>query len=127
VSECLRCCLLSCVAGLLPASAVLAAEDLSGLVDPTAPLNMTVVLDNVDRDSALLPLLESYTLNSVLIRNNDRVAVVNGQRARIGDRVGSARVSRIDQDGVVLVVNGETRVLSLYGEPVKTLVVGEKQ
>lgn len=107
------------------AGPALAADDLAGLVDPTAPINLIVSL--ADQDSGVVtPMFEIYRLNSVLIRDNDRIAVVNGQRARIGDMVGSARVSRIDNAGVVLVVNGESRELTLYGESVKTLVSGEE-
>ncbi len=115
---------------LLLAALPVLADDLEGLVDPTAPLNMSMALsgvDSADLGSMQLPLFERYELNSVLIRENDRIAVVNGQRLRVGDAVASARVSRIDQDGVILEINGEPRVLALFGEPVKTLVAGEEQ
>lgn len=115
---------LTLAAGLLPAAGLQAAADLDGLVDPTAPINVTVSLAEQAAAIQLLPQLESYKLNSVLIRNGDRIAVVNGQRARIGDMVGAARVTRIDQNGVLLVVNGEVQTLALYGEPVKTPVAG---
>lgn len=116
---------------LLLAALPVLADDLEGLVDPTAPLNMSVALsgvDSTDLGSMLLPQFERYELNSVLIRENDRIAVVNGQRLRVGEGIGTARVTRIDQNGVILEINGEPRVLALYGAPVKTLVAaGEEQ
>ena len=102
-----------------------AAEDLIGLVDPTMPLNWSPSGSDADAaamDGQLLSGVVSYKLNSVLIRNNDRLAVVNDQRVRVGDRVGTARVAVIDNDGVIIEINGETRSLALFGEPVKVLV-----
>jgi len=127
VCNCLR---LKLVTGLLSLAAMpLLADDLEGLVDPTAPLNMSVTLVATDSGSAgfSLPQFENFRLDSVLIRNEDRIAVVNGQRVRTGDYVGSARVTAINQAGVMLDVNGAPRILELYGAPVKTLVAGEGQ
>lgn len=113
---------------LMPAVIAVAAEDLAGLVDPTAPINVSIALEDVGSATNaefMAPLPEGYTLNSVLIRSSGRIAVVNDQRVRVGDRVGAAIVSSIDAAGVVLDINGETTVLSLYGEPVKTLILGD--
>lgn len=102
-----------------------AAEDLTGLVDPTAPLHMSAPASGDAAPAAGGSLLSpgvSYQLNSVLIRSNDRLAVVNDQRVRVGDTVGTARVAAINNDGVILEINGETRSLALFGAPVKTLV-----
>lgn len=116
---------------LLLAASCLGAEDLEGLVDPTAPINVSIALEDVgsveSATGAILSLFESYTLNSVLIRSNDRIAVINNQRARVGDRIGAAIVTSIDADGVWLDVDGEPKALSLYGESVKTLITGEEQ
>lgn len=115
-------------AAFVLAAACNAADDLEGLVDPTAPINASVPLEDAGETDAAglaLPLIERYTLNSVLIRNNDRIAVVNNQRVRVGDRIGAATVSSIDEDGVLLDIDGETTALGLYGKPVKTLIVGE--
>jgi hypothetical protein len=106
------------------------AADLEGLVDPTAPVYLGVGLPGAPGDvvdGGILARLDVYSLNSVLVKNNDRIAVVNNQRVRIGDRIGAATVMGIDGTGVTLDVDGETRVLGLYGEPVKTLVAGEEQ
>lgn len=118
-------------AGLL-ACVCNAADEFDGLVDPTAPINFSAPQVSIDAGEEAgsgfaLSFFESYKLNSVLIRSNDRVAVVNGQRARVGDWVGSARVASISNDRVVLDINGETRVLELYGAPVKSLVAREEQ
>lgn len=124
------CKLLSGAAALVLAATCHGAEDLAGLVDPTAPINVSIALEDVgsvDTDGAALPGYESYTLNSVLIRSADRIAVVNNQRVRVGDRVGAAIVSSIDAEGVLLDIDGELKVLSLFGEPVKTLITGDGQ
>jgi hypothetical protein len=117
-------------AALLLSAACLGAESLDGLVDPTAPINVNIALEDVaevesDAFGFIMQVFESYTLNSVLIRSNDRIAVVNNQRVRVGGKVGAATVKSIDATGVLLDVNGETQSLSLYGEPVKTLIAGE--
>ncbi len=121
-----------CVVAVLAVLALapcLAADALIGLVDPTRPLDFNAGMQDInDSDAQVLSGFVSYRLNSVLIRPNDRIAVVNGQRVRIGDMLGAARVAGIDQDGVILDINGEATVLALYGEPVKTLVAaGHKQ
>ncbi len=106
------------------------AEDLEGLVDPTAPINMSIALEDVGSvgiGDAAMPGFASYTLNSVLIRSADRIAVVNNQRVRVGDRVGAAIVNSIDAEGVLLDIDGELTPLSLFGEPVKTLITGDGQ
>lgn len=122
--------LLASATALVLAVACQAAEELDGLVDPTAPINVSIALEDVgsvesDVFGFVRPLFESYTLNSVLIRSNDRIAVVNNQRVRVGEKVGAATVKRIDAKGVLLDVNGEPLSLSLYGEPVKTLIAGD--
>lgn len=108
----------------LPAGA---AEDVESLRDPTRPLNF---MPGEESTGTLIEGLEnvfsSFRLNSVLIRDQDRIAVINDQRVRVGDQVGRATVTGIDNTRVVLDVDGEARVLELYGAPVKTLVAGER-
>jgi hypothetical protein len=98
------------------------AADDELLVDPTMPLSIAIVPEAVtDRGFDLLGGFETYELNSVLIRSADRVAVINGQRVRAGDRVGTARVAAIESDHVTLNVNGKIERLELYGSSIKTL------
>ncbi|QKK02566.1 MAG: GspB domain-containing protein [Pseudomonadota bacterium] len=56
---------------------------------------------------------QPYRLQSVLISPQRRIAVINGQRVQIGDRLGSARVNAIEPDGVVLEAAGNQRFLTL--------------
>ncbi|MCP1728096.1 MSHA biogenesis protein MshK [Natronospira proteinivora] len=46
--------------------------------------------------------LSDWTLTSVLIAENRRLAVINGQVLRVGESVDGARLIRIDAGGVVI-------------------------
>ena len=87
------------------------------LVDPTVPLGLTF-RGNVDDSAAgeeglfgLFGAITSYELSSVLIRSGDRIAVINAQRVRVGDKVDSAVVASIEPDDVTLNVGGEILTL----------------
>jgi hypothetical protein len=98
------------------------------LVDPTAPLIPVAGADNTDSGINLNDLLTAfigYELSSILIRENDRVAVINSQRVRVGERVGNARVTAIEPGSVTLNVDGELQTLQLYQKSIKTRVKGE--
>jgi hypothetical protein len=124
---------------LIPAAShVLGAND-ELLVDPTAPLTFasSVGVDIEDEEGGGLfgidldfgafdELLTSYELSSVLIRSQDRIAVINGERARIGDKIGSATVTSIEANRVTLDVDGKTETLELYKNSIKTLVKGDE-
>lgn len=89
------------------------------LVDPTAPF-----LLRADSNMPLInafALFNSYEVSSILIRSDMRIAVVNSQRVRIGDRVGNADILSIESDRVTISLNGETRDLMLHGSSVKSL------
>jgi len=53
------------------------------------------------------------SLDSILISDNRRIAVINGQSASTGDSVGDAQVRRIEADRVLVEHNGTTRTLRL--------------
>ena len=97
-------------------------------VDPTAPLftpaaddegGLFEFFDNPLDD--LVGALRGYELSSILIRAEDRIAVINEQRVREGDKVDDATVISIDKDAVTLSVDGETQVLELYKTSIKTV------
>lgn len=92
-------CLL--VAGALTSFGAPAIE---GLTDPTRPLHYAS-----GGDSYLDELKKKYILNSVIVSDQRRVAVINGKRVKEGDRVRNALVSRIAKSQVTLVIDG-TRV-----------------
>ncbi|HEY0961427.1 MAG TPA: hypothetical protein VGE69_03640 [Pseudomonadales bacterium] len=111
---------------LLACSVHAATQDDELLVDPTVPLTPAVASDATSSsdDSGILGLfgvLTSYELSSVLIRENDRIAVINGQRVRVGESVSGARVTVIEPDHVNLNVNGTIQRVELYRNSIKTL------
>ena len=55
----------------------------------------------------------AFKLQGIYWRPTRPSAVVNGKTVYVGDRVESARVTAIDQEGVTITVNGESRTLLL--------------
>jgi MSHA biogenesis protein MshK len=87
--------------------------DAGKLRDPTTPLGQSVAtLDN--------PIV-ALNLNSVLISNQRRVAVINGQALRQGEEIkGSGfRVVSIKTNSVIVQSNNARRELSLVDSKVK--------
>lgn len=112
---------------LLATVARAASPDDELLVDPTAPLFANTAGDNSSGD--LLQAFAGFVrfeLSSILIREDDRVAVVNAQRVRVGDSIGSALVTAIDPGSVTIRVDGEQQTLQLYRDSIKTLVKGDE-
>jgi hypothetical protein len=103
-------------------SAAPAIDDLA--VDPTLPLFPPLAM-SVDGAAASADAAPSWELQSILIRGDDRIAVINGQHLRVGAKLESATVARIDSDRVTLSVNGARKVLVLYSNAVKTPIVGK--
>jgi hypothetical protein len=104
-------------------------------VDPTVPLSVlygnSATADGDDADGgSILDIFgntfTTYELSSVLIRAEDRIAVINEERVRVGDKVGSAVVRSIEVDHVTLSVDGEIETLELYENSIKTLVKGDE-
>lgn len=54
-----------------------------------------------------------WILQSILLSTERRIAIINGKRVREGDRIGSARVTRIQNTQVVLKTAGRTLKLHL--------------
>ncbi|MGV3593467.1 MAG: hypothetical protein ACO1PZ_17420 [Gammaproteobacteria bacterium] len=107
-------------------SAHAATQDDELLIDPTVPLPPAVVADGGADAGAngildMFGALTSYELSSVLIRANDRLAVINGERVRVGDTVSGARVTAIEPDHVNVNINGTIERVELYTDSIKTL------
>lgn len=96
-------------------------SDLDQLVDPTAPLSM----NNTQPAVNLLSLQSNYRVNSILIRPNMKVAVINSRQVREGDLLGNAEVVRIDKRSVTLRLAGEEQVLELYARSIRSDATGE--
>jgi len=115
-------------------SALGATQDDELPVDPTVPLSIVFGNSNATTDAGegrgILDLFgnafASYELSSVLIRAGDRIAVINEERVRVGDKVGAAVVASIEADHVTLNVDGEMQTLELYENSIKTLVKGDE-
>jgi hypothetical protein len=115
-------------------SALAASRDDELLVDPTVPLSIAFGSSGADSSddsggSSFFGLFEaftSYELSSILIRAEDRIAVINEERVRVGDKIGSAVVAAIEADHVALNVDGEIQTLALYENSIKTPVKGNE-
>jgi MSHA biogenesis protein MshK len=77
------------------------------LVDPTRPPNV------VASDAAAVPA--ENQLQSVLISQGRRVAVINGETVSLGGRIGDATVVRISATEVTLKRGDELEVLGMFG------------
>jgi hypothetical protein len=128
---------LTLVAVVAASSAIGATQDDELAVDPTVPLSVAfsdsdaATISNADADGSIfdiftLDAFTTYELSSVLIRAEDRIAVINNERVRVGDKIGSAVVATIEADHVTLRVDGETQLLELYENSIKTLVKGDE-
>lgn len=77
--------------------------------DPTRPPGATQA--GPSGGGAEAPALR---LESVLIAPDRRIAVINGQAVRVGQKVGDARVVRITETEVALREGAATQVLKLF-------------
>lgn len=89
------------------------------LTDPTRPL-----LLQAEGSAGILPglpaILERYIVSSILVRPDLKLAVINSQRVREGERVGNALVTSIERDRVMLNVNGELREFRVHQGSIKS-------
>ncbi len=57
-----------------------------------------------------------FTLTGITQMGNERTAIINNMLVRTGDRVDQAKVESIEEDKVILSVDGEMTTLGLYGK-----------
>lgn len=91
-------------------SLVLAMPAARALEDPTRP-------PAGKGHAAAQSPARQFTLNSVMIGEQRRMAVIDGQPRGVGDVFDGARVRSISASGVELVVDGDVRVLQLQALP----------
>lgn len=84
---------------LTASPAVQAAEIAS---DPMRP-------DTLRNISAIAP--ERYLVNAIIVSDERRIAIVNGQRVGVGETIGEATVVSISKAEVILDVNGSRQSL----------------
>ncbi len=89
-------------------------SDLYALNDPTQPTDPALYFGyGHDRKST------GWSLQSILLSPERRIAIINGERVREGDHVGSARVVRIRDSHVLLNNGGRTVTLRLLPQSIK--------
>lgn len=79
------------------------------LTDPTRPYSHL----------ASRPGVSGLILNSLLISDERKVAIINNQKVYIGDTIGSSVVADINDSGVLLRGRQGTQMLGLSQQPVK--------
>ena len=98
------------LAGVVMATLFAGVASASELRDPTKPPQ--------HRKSAQQPAaITRYSLDSILVSDSRRIAVINGISTAVGERVGNATVKRIARDRVLLELNGKTQTLVLDSAP----------
>ena len=89
------------------------AGNLHALHDPTRPTDPASYFGSKKKQPG------GWSLQSILSSPERRIAVINGTRVREGDRIGSARVVRINDSHVLLNTGGRTLTLRLLPESLK--------
>jgi hypothetical protein len=57
---------------------------------------------------------EALVLQSVIISPSSRSAIINGEHVLLGGRIGAARLVKVSEAAVVLMIGGSQRRLELY-------------
>lgn len=95
---------------LVIVKAVPAAE----LADPTRPTYV-----QSDDAAQAENVRKKYRLSSILVGEQRKLAVINGQRVREGDRVGNAKVTRISRSSVTLLIQDAAVSIALSAHDIK--------
>lgn len=89
------------------------------LADPTRPPAMLESAVEQDATPHTGPVLQS-----VLISPTRRIATIDGQAVKVGDKFGEARVARITENEVVLRNGRETQTLKLFPQMERQMAFG---
>lgn len=106
---------------LLTVSCFSFAEDLT---DPTRPPEIFLrqqkekeINDKMGNPNGETPKVETIpVLQSILLSNTKKAAMINGQFVQLGQKIGDATVTQILPTKVVLKSGSTTQVLSLFNE-----------
>ena len=82
---------------------------LAGLEDPTMP-----------KVSSLTEEADLYSVQSIIIAPNRRLAIINGKTVGVGSELSGARVIAIHKTHVVLLRSGQRKNLYLFGRRIWT-------
>lgn len=107
------------VIGLLALAGVASAEV---LVDPTRPPTAMIPPEVLAAGKMAGPVLQS-----VLVSNGRRIAIISGKEVKENDRFNGARVVRISDTEVVLRSGKQVQVLKLFPDVNKQKVQLDKQ
>jgi hypothetical protein len=107
---------------LAAAALMLSMQSLADVIDgeefrdPTRPLFADPGSADTDPAMSMIQAVTTTNFNVTFIRASDSnpLAVVNNQRVSVGDTVFGARVEQINRSNVVLSVNGQEQVVSLF-------------
>lgn len=102
------------LAFVIVSTAALAQEEFEGLSDPMRPHDIAARSPEAAESA---PVLESTTLllQSIVMSVDERHAIINGERVRVGSMVEDAYVEDIAPRHVVVVRRGRREVLPLLG------------
>ncbi len=92
------------------------------LTDPTRPPPEMMAFLPASAGAVVLAVPR---LQSVMIGSAERSAIIDGQRYKVGDKLGDARLLRISENEVVLAGTGGRQTMTLF-TPVKQVPVPEK-
>ena len=95
---------------LMPALVNSASVDLADLEDPTRPK-----VSNLTEEADL------YSIQSIIIAPNRRLAIINGITVGVGSELNGARVIAIHKNPVILLRSGQRKTLYLFGRRIWTL------
>lgn len=91
------------IPGILLAGGLAVAGAWAESVDPTLPIDYMPPPPGMANDGS-----QGISVNMVLVRGNQAVALVNGRHVRVNDLVGGAKVVAIGRNFVELQQNGST-------------------
>ena len=104
------------VASVLLAGGLLSLPAQAQFEDPTRPPNFSELASNAAQDSSA----PAWQLSSILVSPQRSIAIINGKTVKQGDRIGNARVLKIQTTGVILRTGEETFTVKLLPEKMKT-------
>jgi MSHA biogenesis protein MshK len=108
---------LSCVLGCI---AMLAGPVFAQVADPTEPpaiVRRAKERPGATADAEPVPVMSAPRLQSVLISSKRRIAVIDGETVKVGQRHRGAVVASIEPTRVVLMRGKNREILRLYPTP----------
>jgi len=107
------------------ASSMISADVLEGLSDPTVPLMGNLTPADLPAEGGsllddLMGVLKSYTVSSILVSDDRKIAIVNGTQVTEGSEIGDAKVVAIERASVTLEVDQELMKVFVAEGRIKT-------